>query len=128
MRSPFIFGLSGVPAGKTVSKCAESTTTGPVFSGGNLAAGSQPKTLLAASVSTLLRPALAKRAANHSARACSPKGGAGMATTSACKSMIVLGLPCSQAKAVWTDRRRASAVTCEKAELGKESAMRLASG
>jgi hypothetical protein len=48
-------------AGKTVSRCAESTTTGPVLSGGSLAAGSQPKTFPASSVSTFWSPASVKR-------------------------------------------------------------------
>ena len=56
-RSPSRTGLSGVPAGKTVSMCAERRMTGQVQSAGRLSAGKRPRTLPAASISTLARPA-----------------------------------------------------------------------
>ena len=43
--------------------------------------------------------AKARGFATSARNACSPKGGAGIAAISACQSIIVLGLPCSQANA-----------------------------
>ena len=56
-------------------------------------------------------------------RACSPKGGAGMATRLICQSMMACGLLCIQAKAAWTGRRAASVVTRENAVVREKSAI-----
>ena len=77
---------------------------------------------------TPLRPASVKRETIQAERACSPKGGAGMATSSTCQSMMRLGLPCSQEKAAWTGRCPASAVTRANGELGKCGCIPMASG
>ena len=52
-------------------------------------------------------------------RACSPKGGAGMATRSICQSRMVLGLVVQPRKAAWMGRCPAKAVTSENADAAR---------
>ena len=97
---PPITGCSGVSAGNTVSRCAESRTTGPVLSGGRLRwpaglpAHCRRRRFLPGSGRPRQNalPAIAPAPARHSS-------GAGIATSSTCQSMMVLGFACSQANA-----------------------------
>ena len=98
-RSPSSTGLSGVPAGKTVSMCAESRMTGPVLSAGMFVARQGAENVAGSVDLDIAEAGLVKRSASHSARLRSPCVGAGMATSSTCQSMMVLGFACSQAKA-----------------------------
>jgi len=86
-----------------VSRCAESTISGPCFQEA-VCGGMKPSTLPIASFCTLAIPALAKRAASHSARAVRRKAVRELRQF-ALPIHDHLGIVVYQLNAAWTGRR-----------------------
>ena len=72
-----------VPSGNTVSRCAETTTLGPVATPGR-----SPITLPVASMRTLTMPSDSSRRLNSAARSASLNGGAAISQIDACCSSV----------------------------------------
>ena len=101
MRLPANRGSTRVPAGKTVSRCAATTTGGPSAPSGI----HEPSTLPTSSVRGSHRSSAANRRSTCSPRTASWNGGAGMRTSSSCSASV-----CSS---VWcTCRRRGCRGAC----------------
>jgi hypothetical protein len=83
MRFPARRGSTSVPAGKTVSRCAATTTGGP-----RRPVPQSPSTFPSSSVRGAARPMARKRSSRYAARAASPSGGAGMRTSASCSASV----------------------------------------
>ncbi len=98
MRRPSLRGSTSVPSGKTVSRCAATTTGSPPAPAG----AHVPSTLPTSSSCTSARPMDRKRSRTYAPRSPSPIGGAGMRTSASCSSSVSASVSCARRRSGWS--------------------------